>query len=135
MDMKKKLVVLFVVMMMLLSYTVALADEGIEPYRYSVVHLTAVGLTIGDGGFASGSARCETQRDADIDITAELQQYKDGKWKTIYTETCSAYGDSAKAPISRYVAKGYSYRIKATFDVDDGDNQETVIAYSQTASY
>ena len=133
--MRKKLGGILVVLMVLLSCTVAIADGGIEPYRYSVVHSTVVGLSIGNGGLATGSARCETQRDADIDITAELQQYKDGTWKTIYTETCNVYGDSAKAPISRYVAKGYGYRIKATFVADDGDNKEILTAYSQTENY
>lgn len=132
--MKKKLVAVLVVVMMLLSYTVALADEGIEPYRFSVIHSTAVGLTVSSGGFASGSAECETQRKADIEITAELQQYKDGAWKTIYTESGSKYTDDFSVSISRYVVKEYSYRIKATFDVDDGDNQETLVAYSSTAS-
>ncbi len=126
--MKKRLVVILAVVMMVLSGTVAMA-------RYSVVHSTAVGLTISSSGLASGSAECDTQRTADIGITAELQQYKDGAWKTIYTQSGSKNADEFKVSISRYVVKGYSYRIKATFDVDDGSNQETLTAYSTMESY
>lgn len=125
--MKKKLVVILAVVLMVLSSTVAMA-------RYSVVHSMVVGLTVSSSGFASGSAECDTQRTADIAITVELQQYNGG-WKTIHTESGSENADEFKVSISRYVVKGYSYRIKATFDVDDGNNQETLVRYSSVEDY
>ena len=70
-----------------------------------------------------------------VEISANLQQYKNGLWVTIKTFT--AESDSYRTSLSNTysVAKGYSYRVQATIKAYCGSSVETRTVTSSEATY
>lgn len=70
-----------------------------------------------------------------VEISASLQQYKDGKWVTL--ETYTAEADSHRTNLSETykLSKGYSYRVRATIKAYSGSSSETRSVTSSEATY
>ncbi len=68
-------------------------------------------------------------------ITAELQQYNGTSWKTIKTYTTASNSYRASLSEMAYVSKGYTYRVKATFEAYSGTDAETRIIFSNEVKY
>lgn len=68
-------------------------------------------------------------------ITTELQQYNGTSWKTIKTYTTASNSYRASLSEIAYVSKGYTYRVKATFEAYSGTNAETRIVTSSEVKY
>lgn len=68
-------------------------------------------------------------------ITAELQQYNGVIWKTIKTYTTASNSYRTSLSEIAYVSKGYTYRVKATFEAYSGTDIETKIVISSEVIY
>lgn len=70
-----------------------------------------------------------------VSITANLQQYKDGRWVTIRTFTESANSHRASLYETTTISKGYTYRVTAEVKAYSGSSVETRSLTSSEASY
>lgn len=70
-----------------------------------------------------------------VEITANLQQYKSGRWTTIKTFTASSNSHRTSLSETHSVSKGYSYRVQATIKAYSGSSVETRTVISSEASY
>ena len=70
-----------------------------------------------------------------VSITANLQQYKDGRWVTIKTFTESANSHRASLYKTTAISKGYTYRVTAEIKAYSGSSVETRNLTSSEASY
>ena len=70
-----------------------------------------------------------------VSITANLQQYKDGRWVTIKTFTNSVNSHRASLYETATISKGYTYRVSAEVKAYSGSNVETRSLTSSEASY
>ena len=70
-----------------------------------------------------------------VSITANLQQYKDGRWATIKTYTESANSHRVSLYETTTVLKGYAYRVTAEVKAYSGSSVETRSLTSSEASY
>ncbi|MEG0899998.1 MAG: hypothetical protein RSF40_09860 [Oscillospiraceae bacterium] len=70
-----------------------------------------------------------------VEISANLQQYKNGRWVTIKTFTASSNSHRTSLSETHSVSKGYSYRVQATIKAYSGSSVETRTVTSSEASY
>ncbi|MCK9471751.1 MAG: hypothetical protein M0Q88_08365 [Bacilli bacterium] len=70
-----------------------------------------------------------------VSITANLQQYKDGRWATIKTYTESANSHRVSLYETTTVLKGYAYRVTAEVKAYSGSSVETRNLTSSEAVY
>ena len=114
----------------------AQTGSTVVPY-WSYTSSTRIGLTIS----AAGSATCEGVITGYQGITTKvsiylyLQQYKNGNWTTInswYNSFNSYRGSLAATAI---VAKGYQYRVMASYYAYSGTNYENIVDYSDNVIY
>lgn len=70
-----------------------------------------------------------------VTITANLQQYKGGRWVTIKTFTESANSHRAYLCETTTISKGYTYRVTAEVKAYNGSNVETRNLTSSESSY
>ena len=70
-----------------------------------------------------------------VSITANLQQYKDGRWITVKTYTEGANSHRASLYETATISKGYTYRVSAEVKAYSGSNVETRNLTSSEASY
>ncbi|MEF9921456.1 MAG: hypothetical protein RR769_00960 [Anaerovoracaceae bacterium] len=70
-----------------------------------------------------------------VEISANLQQYKSGRWVTL--ETFTAESDSHRTSLSEThsISKGYRYRVQATIKAYSGSKSETKTVTSSEATY
>ncbi|SCG84351.1 hypothetical protein DW1_2791 [Proteiniborus sp. DW1] len=70
-----------------------------------------------------------------VTITANLQQYKDGRWVTIKTFAESANSHRAFLYETTTISKGYTYRVTAEVKAYSSSNVETRSMTSSEAVY
>lgn len=70
-----------------------------------------------------------------VSITANLQQYKGGKWTTIKTFTQSSNSHRVSLSETVSVTKGYTYRVSAQVNAWSGSSVETRHLISSTKFY
>ena len=70
-----------------------------------------------------------------VSITANLQQYKGGKWTTIKTFTQSSNSHRASLSETVSIAKGYTYRVSAQVKAYSGSSVETKNLISEQSKY
>ena len=70
-----------------------------------------------------------------VTITANLQQYKGGRWVTVKTYTESVNLHRASLYETTTISKGYTYRVTAEVKAYSGSNVETRNLTSSEASY
>lgn len=106
-----------------------LVEDGtdmLNNLRYQLIYLISIGLTC-KNETAYIYAEVNSYDEADLNIAAQLQQKKNGTWKTIKTFYGSATNDRYCYVDESYpVTSGYDYRVVTTNYVDDGINTETV---------
>lgn len=70
-----------------------------------------------------------------VEISANLQQYKDSNWVTLKTFT--AESDSHRTSLSETykISKGYSYRVQASIKAYSGGKSEVQTVTSSSAKY
>ncbi len=87
--------------------------------RWSHIDGVAMDLEFKTGGLAAFSTTAVAQYVApELKIKTQLQSYRDGAWKTLYTKTQSKYDRATnKLDGSYYVTKGYKYRTRNTISV------------------
>lgn len=92
----------------------ALSDASAVAPRYQVVSKFEASLVISSNGFATCTGKSSVVPGYTADVTMELQQNKDGAWKTIKTWTDS--GRIVSLCQNWYVASGYNYRVRVSAD-------------------
>lgn len=70
-----------------------------------------------------------------VEISANLQQYKSGRWVTIKTFTASSNSHRTSLSETHSVSKGYSYRVQATIKAYSGSSVESRTVTSSEAKY
>lgn len=70
-----------------------------------------------------------------VEISANLQQYKSGRWITLKTFTAESNSHRTSLAETYSVSKGYSYRVQATIKAYSGSACETQIVTSSEATY
>ena len=104
-------------------------EEGVDSLsdlRYAFIRMITIGLTC-KNETAYIYTELKTYDAADLEITAKLQQYKSGSWKTIKTFSASASNDTFCYVDASYpVTSGYSYRVITDNFVDNGTDTESV---------
>lgn len=88
-------------------------DEEILQARFAYIDLFQNSFDIKDNGKSSFSTILWSRNVDEVKLYGYLQQYKDGKWKTIKTWSNLANGTECYLSGSWYVASGYSYRFKS----------------------
>lgn len=70
-----------------------------------------------------------------VTITANLQQYKGGKWVNIktFTKSSNAFSTSLNETVS--INKGYTYRVSAQVKAYSGSSVETINLISKHSKY
>lgn len=70
-----------------------------------------------------------------IEISANLQQYKSGRWVTIKTFTAASNSHRTNLSETHSVTKGYSYRVQATIKAYSGSSVESRTVTSSESNY
>jgi len=70
-----------------------------------------------------------------INISASLQQYKNGFWYSNQTFSVTDYSDFASLYETKSVSKGYKYRVSVTVTAYSGSSSETVSLKSGETIY
>ncbi|GEM_PF-397224 len=89
-------------------------DKEIIQTRFAYIDLFQNSFDIEDNGKSSFSIILWARSVDEAKVYGYLQQYKDGKWKTIKTWSNEANGTECYLSSSWYVASGYSYRFKSS---------------------
>lgn len=103
-------VILAMMILTMLAFTVSAAP------RWSYITTIAADMAFDDEGIVTISIMCDSDLFETNKITAkcELQQFKNGAWKTIKTWTETDNSSSVMYEKTYAVAKNYSYRLKMT---------------------
>lgn len=70
-----------------------------------------------------------------VEISANLQQYKSGRWITLKNFTTESNSHRTSLSDTHSVSKGYSYRVQATIKAYSGSAVETRTVTSSEANY
>lgn len=70
-----------------------------------------------------------------VEISANLQQYKSGRWVTLKTFTAENDSHRTSLTDTYSVTKGYSYRVQASIKAYSGSSTETRTVTSSEATY
>ncbi|BCJ94041.1 hypothetical protein acsn021_16100 [Anaerocolumna cellulosilytica] len=70
-----------------------------------------------------------------INISASLQQYKNGYWYSLQTFNVTDYSDYASLYETKAVSKGYKYRVSVTVTAQSKSSSETVSLKSGETTY
>lgn len=93
-------------------------------------------LAIESGGLAKAEAYIRGNSNVTkVSITANLQQYKSGKWNTIKTFSKSKESTTVSLLEEYSVAKGYTYRLQSTVTAYCGGASETKTVTSSEVKY
>lgn len=122
--MKKVLSAILVIMTLCVLVTPASAAT-IDPIDPQYDHISSIYALIHideSSGLATCGGEVNAKMMTPVKVVVQLQQYKDGKWKTL--ETWSNTGMCfAEETGFLYVLKGYTYRTKVTgFIYDENEN-------------
>lgn len=106
-------------------------EQILYSLRYQVIKQIGIGLDILNRE-AEIYTECTTYENADISITAKLQQYKSGAWKTIATYENSNYGKSCSILEYKMLTQGYDYRVVTTSVVSNSSGSDDVTKTGKT---
>lgn len=70
-----------------------------------------------------------------VEISANLQQYKSGRWVTLKNFTAESDSHSTSLSETYSISKGYSYRVQASIKAYSGSKLETQTVTSSEATY
>ncbi len=142
--MKKKVIILFLVMLTVSASTVPVLANSIELSRgeslispmFTYIFRAEAELYIN----SSGKATVETYVTGNSEVTSakatiRLQQYKNGSWTTIKTWNETSSSRILNFSSTYYVPKGYYYRVQSTVTVYSGQKSESTTLISSEQSY
>lgn len=89
-------------------------NEEIVQAKFAYIDLFQNSFDVEDNGKSSFSTILWARNVDEVKLYGYLQQYKDGKWKTIKTWSIEANSTECYLSSSWYVASGYSYRFKSS---------------------
>ncbi len=118
------------------SISASAADSVPVPYMLYIAN-SSCDLYISSSGTATVDATIVGYQGTTtkVDITANLQQYKNGSWVTLKTFTSTSATYRADLSETYNVSTGYSYRIQATVKAYSGSASETQTMTSSVAKY
>lgn len=98
------------------AYASEIKEGGIESHdaRFKYIDTATSRLSISNGVANVGSSVIGQSMVTKTDVTARLQQYVDGRWKTIQAWTVSSGSKNCLLSKKYSVRKGYSYRVDTT---------------------
>ena len=70
-----------------------------------------------------------------VEISANLQQYKSGRWVTIKTFTAASNSHRTNLSETHSISKGYSYRVQASIKAYSGSSAESRTVTSSEVKY
>lgn len=142
--MKKKVIILFLVMLTVSASTVPVLANSSELSKgeslispmFTYIFRAEAELYIN----SSGKATVETYVTGNSEVTSSkatirLQQYKSGSWTTIKTWNESSSSRILNFSSTYYVPKGYYYRVQSTVTVYSGQKSESTTLTSSSQSY
>lgn len=142
--MKKKIIILFLVMLTVSASTVPVLANSSELSKgeslispmFTYIFRAEAELYIN----SSGKATVETYVTGNSEVTSakatiRLQQYKSGSWTTIKTWNESSSSRILNFSSIYYVTKGYNYRVQSTVTVYSGQKSEITTLTSSSQSY
>lgn len=136
--MKKKCMwlVVFMCCVLLVHTTPVMAKEmqrnnpiPVTPYA-TYISSASISLQVIDGTAYISASLSGYSNATKATIKAELQEKKNGSWKTIKTFTKTKEGRVVGMEESYAVDEDYTHRVKATFTVYSGSSSESRIGYS-----
>jgi len=80
--------------------------------RFAYINLFQNHFDISDYGKASISVYLNARDVDQVKVVANLQQYRNGNWRTIKSWSAKSYKDSAGVEKNYYISSGYLYRLK-----------------------
>lgn len=116
--MKRILCLILSLTLLMLAATPVLAAENentVTP-RYTYIGRIYSGLTINSLGLSACNANGYSPTAASVKLTCRLQRYNGSSWATVKTWTATGT-DYAAVSKNYAVAKGYTYRLNASFSV------------------
>ncbi len=144
---KNKIISVAITVILCLSFSFSVSAQNSKAASQNILSGTIVSprftsiiysynnLTLNSGGKFTCAGKTEVQEGYDATVEVELQQHIDGSWTTIKSWQAS---DTAYAYVmkNKYVAKGYSYRLKTTHQAKkNGKIDETSVKYSDVIKY
>lgn len=108
----------------------------LQQTRFSHINVFISGFDITDSGKAEVSAYLDTRNASSVKIKTYLQQYENGRWKTIKSWSEKAKDTNVGLGKSYYVASGYTYRMKSyAYVYDDSYLVEKTSSVSKEIRY
>lgn len=119
--MKKIISIILAVLTVCVLATPALAaaKDPVDPQYQHITSLYAT-INIDSTGLATCSGAIRAREVTPVEIVVQLQQYKDGIWRTLQTWTNSGSFYASEVGYY-YVMKGYTYRTKVTGFIYDAN--------------
>ncbi len=139
--MKKKMMLVILCVLLLFSNTVWAVDwDGTSTEGAITPYMTLIKNSKADLDIYFGRAeiKCVLRGYSGVDyveIYAELQQYRNGRWQTVDTFSMESNFSEAYLNESCSVVEGYSYRVRATMRAYSGSSSERDVVFSDTVMY
>ena len=142
--MKKRILAILLTLAILAVPILACAEEVTTPaeieiiqfYSYTNSVTTTLSISSSGNATATGSITGYYGTTTSVDIFLYIQQYKNGAWVNV--GSWSSIGiNSYKGALSKSmsVARGYTYRVKASYYANSGSKWENIVQYSQNVYY
>lgn len=133
------LTITLIAVMSISTTSFAQASERIAgSARWSYTNSTSEDLVISSNGTATMTVSVIGYKGTTtkIKIVIDLQKYSGGTWKKVktYMDTVNSWY-AAKEHIYSGLDKGYTYRLKCTYTVYSGTNNEYFIIYGREVNY
>lgn len=136
--MRRKYLIFICVCLILTLFTASVS--GIEQINYQTrftnINIFKNTFDISSSGQASVTSYLTARNVDSVKIKANLQQYKDGNWKTIKSWSETREGTRGGAGGKWYVASGNKYRIVSYgYTYEDGEMIESTSYTSKVKTY
>jgi len=112
--------------------------EGVTKWSYTSATDTRLSISSSGTAICTGKITGYQGTTTKVEIYLYLQQYKNGAWSTVSGGSWYQLFNSYKGTLQKTksgLAKGYQYRVKASYYAWSGSNSENVVAYSKTVTY
>ena len=116
------------------------SNKTVVTPKWSYVLTMNTNLSISSSGTAicTGKITGYSGTTTKVEIYLYLQQYKNGAWSTVSGGSWYQLFNSYKGTLQKTksgLAKGYQYRVRASYYAWSGSNSENIVDYSGTVTY
>ncbi len=141
---KKMLAIVLTLVLVLCTIPLSAHAEELDPESDEMILMSAytnttkTTLSISTSGTATctGSLTGYSGTTTKVEIFLYLQQYKNGAWSNVTGSWYSLFNTYKGTLQKTYgVAKGYQYRVKASYYAYSGSQFENIVKYSGTVTY